>query len=85
VSSNARPRNCRDVCKDHALVVLQTYRIVSDAMRTHWIKNVSFISAPIAMRNHNIDKSQLLPAADIKYFDAFITKLSPGIEGWGIH
>ena len=64
-------------------MVVKDKSIVSDAIqKLQDNKNVTFKVCAIAMRSHNIDKSQLLPTVDIVP-DGIYEIITKQGEGWG--
>jgi len=61
--------------KDKSLVANEVTRLAEN-------KNVSFRVCAIALKNHNIDKSQLLPGVDTVP-DGIYEIISKQAEGWG--
>ena len=61
--------------KDKSLVANEVTRLAQN-------KNISFRVCAIAMKNHNIDKSQLLPGVDTVP-DGIYEIISKQAEGWG--
>jgi intracellular sulfur oxidation DsrE/DsrF family protein len=64
------------------LVVKDKSLVANDVTRLAQNKNVSFRVCAIAMKNHNIDKSQLLPGVDTVP-DGIYEIISKQGEGWG--
>lgn len=64
------------------LVVKDKSLVADDVTRLAQNKNVSFRVCAIAMRNHNIDKSRLLPGVDTVH-DGIFEIVSKQGEGWG--
>ena len=64
------------------LVVKDKSLVADDVTRLAQNKNISFRVCAIAMKNHNIDKSQLLPGVDTVP-DGIYEIISKQGEGWG--
>ncbi len=64
------------------LVVKGKSLVADDVTKLAQNKNVSFVVCDIAMKHHNIDKSQLLPGATTVP-DGIYEIISKQSEGWG--